>query len=422
MTVYSFKLILILVFNISVNMHYIYSECICCGNSCKTRGRRSRYSGNLGNINNPQKNVQKLTEEGEEDDDDYYDDEEGGKGTNNQIVIMFNKANNKISIDSKDLDLSYKNIPEGIVHSSFTGCTTFCKLDKATYNSFTTKRKITFKKMPAENTFVLFAVKINENEYYLGCCKNGNSVSDNGLFSNSKLNQEIKILGTGDGLNSIGYMFSENMNLGNIVFTNCFNTSNVGCMYFMFSNCSSLKELNLSNFNTNKVTDMHRMFSGCSSLKELNLSNFNTNNVTDMSYMFSECLSLEELNLSNFNTDKVTDMSCMFYNCSLLNELNLSNFNTYNVTNMACMFSGCSSLKKLNLFNFTTYNVTDMSYMFSNCLSLEQLNLSNFNTNNVKNMSYIFYGCKSLIHLNSLLDFGRETITDNMFGGCEKLS
>ena len=31
------------------------------------------------------------------------------------------------------------------------------------------------------------------------------------------------------------------------------------------------------------------MFSGCSSLKELNLSNFNTNNVTDMSYMFYGC-------------------------------------------------------------------------------------------------------------------------------------
>ena len=60
----------------------------------------------------------------------------------------------------------------------------------------------------------------------------------------------------------------------------------------MFSGCSSLKELNLSNFNTNNVNNMHCMFSGCSncsSLKELNLSNFNTNNVTDMGSMFSRC-------------------------------------------------------------------------------------------------------------------------------------
>ena len=50
----------------------------------------------------------------------------------------------------------------------------------------------------------------------------------------------------------------------------------------MFSGCSSLKELNLSNFNTNNVTNMRDMFNGCSSLKELNLYNFNNNNITNM--------------------------------------------------------------------------------------------------------------------------------------------
>ena len=60
----------------------------------------------------------------------------------------------------------------------------------------------------------------------------------------------------------------------------------MGCM---FSRCSSLKELNLSNFNINNVTNMSWMFSFCSSLNELNLSNFNTNNVTNMEYMFYRC-------------------------------------------------------------------------------------------------------------------------------------
>ena len=63
----------------------------------------------------------------------------------------------------------------------------------------------------------------------------------------------------------------------------------------MFSGCSSLKELNLSNFNSNNVTDMYCMFDRCSSLKELNLNNFNTNNVTNMRWMFSRCL--DELKL-----------------------------------------------------------------------------------------------------------------------------
>ena len=34
---------------------------------------------------------------------------------------------------------------------------------------------------------------------------------------------------------------------------------------------------------------MGDMFSECSSLKELNLNNFNTNNVTNMGGMFSRC-------------------------------------------------------------------------------------------------------------------------------------
>ena len=70
-------------------------------------------------------------------------------------------------------------------------------------------------------------------------------------------------------------------------------------MSWMFSGCSSLKELNLNNFNTNNVTDMSWMFYGCSSLKELNLINFNTNNVTNMRCMFSECLNELKLKIKS---------------------------------------------------------------------------------------------------------------------------
>ena len=61
---------------------------------------------------------------------------------------------------------------------------------------------------------------------------------------------------------------------------------------------------------------MERMFSGCSSLIELNLSNFNTNNVSNMRGMFTNCSSLIELNISIFNVNNVTDMNDMFFGCS----------------------------------------------------------------------------------------------------------
>ena len=99
----------------------------------------------------------------------------------------------------------------------------------------------------------------------------------------------------------------------------------------------------------NHLSKTNYMFSGCSSLTNINLSNFNTQNVTNMSDMFFGCSSLTNLDLSSFNTPKVTNLNGMFYGCSSLKSLDLSNFNTQNVTNMEHMFYECSSLKKENI-------------------------------------------------------------------------
>ena len=88
------------------------------------------------------------------------------------------------------------------------------------------------------------------------------------------------------------------------------------------------------------------------------------NNLTNTCYMFSDCNSLTNLNLSNFNTQNVTDMGSMFSGCNSLTNLNLSNFNTQNVTDMNRMFYCCNSLTNLNLPNFISQNLIDMSYMF----------------------------------------------------------
>ena len=90
---------------------------------------------------------------------------------------------------------------------------------------------------------------------------------------------------------------------------------------------------------------MYWMFSGCSGLTSLDLSNFNTDNVTDMYYMFENCSGLTSLDLSNFNTANVTDMTSMFYGCSGLVTIYASDlFTTESVTSSSSMFSGCTSL------------------------------------------------------------------------------
>ena len=48
-------------------------------------------------------------------------------------------------------------------------------------------------------------------------------------------------------------------------------------MSYIFSGCSSLEKINLSNFNTQNVINMRYMFYGATSLKNIDLSYFNTN-------------------------------------------------------------------------------------------------------------------------------------------------
>ena len=75
------------------------------------------------------------------------------------------------------------------------------------------------------------------------------------------------------GVTSLDYAFFNKGWLTNIIFTDSFNTSNVTNMSFMFSGCSSLTSLDLSNFDTSNVTDMGNMFSGCTSLQNIKMPN-----------------------------------------------------------------------------------------------------------------------------------------------------
>ena len=78
--------------------------------------------------------------------------------------------------------------------------------------------------------------------------------------------------------------------------------------------------------------------------------------------MFSFCSKLTSLDLSNFDTSNVTNMSSMFHNCSKLTSLDVSNFDTSKVTSMYCMFDSCSSLTSLIMSGGlnSSVNVTDM--------------------------------------------------------------
>lgn len=149
----------------------------------------------------------------------------------------------------------------------------------------------------------------------------------------------------------------------------------------------------LSSLNTSSVRNMSKMFSDCSSLETIDVSDFDTKNVTDMSWMFFGCLSLVTIDASTFNTANVTNMAEMFGNLMSLTSLDFSHFNTANVTNMAGLFHETPKLTTLDLRHFDTANVTNMSDMFNGCSSLTSLKTSSlFTMDKVTNKSNMFYG------------------------------
>ena len=198
-------------------------------------------------------------------------------------------------------------------------------------------------------------------------------------------------------------------------------TSQVTNMNYVFDDCKSLTQVDVSNWDTSKVTTMINMFYNCSSLTQLDLSNWNTGKVTNMSYTFSNCVSLTQLDVSNWNTSSVETMGYMFYNCKSLTQLDVSKWNTSQVQYMNQMFCTCSSLTQLNVSKWNTGKVTNMNQMFHTCSSLTQLDLSKWNISSVETMSYMFYNCPLLTEVNlNGLDLRNIQIT-SMFFGCNNL-
>ena len=90
--------------------------------------------------------------------------------------------------------------------------------------------------------------------------------------------------------------------------------------------------------------------------------------VTYMSGMFSYCTKLTSLDLSNWNTSKVTGMNNMFADCRNLTSLDLSGWDMSSVTNMSSMFVSCRSLKTIRMVGCSEETINKIkSVMPSGC-------------------------------------------------------
>ena len=157
-----------------------------------------------------------------------------------------------------------------------------------------------------------------------------------------------------------------------VVFDASFANARPTNCHLWFYGCKNLTTIEgIEYLNTENVTSMSLMFSGCSALTTLTLSNFDTQSVTNMTGMFSDCRALTTLDVSNFNTQNVTDMSFMFFNCSAITTLDIAKFDTKNVTDMSLMFSFDTALITIYASNkFVTTACEKGQNMFKDCTNL----------------------------------------------------
>ncbi len=325
-----------------------------------------------------------------------------------------------------------------------------------------------------------------------------------GMFSGCSALKELKLSDqfTGTSLTEATYVFNDCKSLTELDLS-CLKTTQdkVYTLQGMFEGCTSLTSLNLSGLNTSKVNYMGEMFSGCSALECIYVSDlFTTTAVTGGSGMFKGCTSLPGFDASSvgvakacyypdgyfysdapkvwvgyneaeqtltfyYNHDYQTSTDAIYELTSLetpkwnekkdvvtkvvftegfkevrptdcyqwfSNFKNLTtiegieNLNTSEVTSMSGMFRGCSSLTSLDLSGFNTAKVTTMSGMFSGCSALKELKLSDqFTGTSLTEATYVFNDCKSLTELDlSCLKTTQDKVytLQGMFEGCTSLT
>ena len=137
-------------------------------------------------------------------------------------------------------------------------------------------------------------------------------------------------------------------------------------MSYMFYNCKSLKQLKIgATFDSRRATTMRTMFGGCTQLERIDNSSgyFRTDNAEILEYMFSRCSSLKELNLSQFNMGKAKRTAYMFSECSSLQKLILDHMTLESIVDNNKMFNAVPTDCYIEMLASTYEGTTNMKTM-----------------------------------------------------------
>ena len=254
--------------------------------------------------------------------------------------------------------------------------------------------------------------------------RNCNITDSSSVFSTCKKLKTIANIGNlniskADGMS---YLFYECNTLTQLDLSN-WDTGNIQYMIATFDGCNNLTELNCSTWNTSKVYNMQLAFYNCNSLETIPVRDWDTRSVMYMDKAFGNCTSLVNLDVSKWDTSKVVELTNTFYHCSSLKTLDVSKWKTSNAIRADSLFSGCEKLTSLDVSKWDTGNITTASSMFSACRALTSLDISKWNTSKMTNISSMFNSCTALTTLDvSKWDTSNVTNMKSIFSSCPSLT
>ncbi|KAL0220260.1 hypothetical protein RCL1_000115 [Eukaryota sp. TZLM3-RCL] len=151
----------------------------------------------------------------------------------------------------------------------------------------------------------------------------------------------------------------------------------------LYSHCSRLKSLNLSEKKVENISEISK-FTNLTSLDLSNVLRDGNNRITDISFL-SSCIKLKSLSLDG---SQVTDLSPLFVMSKHLKSLSLNNTGFSDLCQL-------SLFKQLEFLSLNGNSITDISFL-STCIKLKSLSLDD---SRVTDLSPLFVMSK---HLKSL--------------------
>lgn len=187
-------------------------------------------------------------------------------------------------------------------------------------------------------------------------------------------------------------------------------TAAVTSTAYMFKDCRSLLSLDCTGWDFSNVTAANTMFSACNALQEVKGLQF-SNKLTTLANAFTNCVSLKELDLSTSDLSGLTTLSKAFSYSTNLKKLVFPSTLGASLTSMANMieYNSCS-LKTLDLSIIDGSHITSSGFtaFIQNSYGLNYLNIPS----NMSQVTSISVSSTASLTLQSILDI-MNTLVDH---------